>query len=172
MVVWAKPRHSHSARCVLRGAAYFDQAHAAAGAALSRLFGAPGAGHSAPEVVALINPWSGKLIQLVDPRHLPLAPTVPALQRALHFGQDLGWVRRILLCLSGLPPTIFAFTGIAMWLGTRGARRRTVQPHARSISSAKRAGGIRAMCSADLTSRVAIPQRADRANLLQPSQDM
>jgi uncharacterized iron-regulated membrane protein len=129
----------------------------------------PGAGRGAPEVAAAINPWSGELI---DPRSFPPAQTVLAWQQALHFGQGLGWVWRILVCVSGLLPAIFAFTGLAMWLNTQRARRRTVQPLARSISSAKRTGEGQAICSAGLTRPAAIRERADRANLLQFSRDM
>jgi uncharacterized iron-regulated membrane protein len=65
----------------------------------------PGAGRGAPEVAAAINPWSGELI---DPRRFHPAQTVLAWQQALHFGEGLGWVWRILVCLSGLLPAIFA----------------------------------------------------------------
>jgi uncharacterized iron-regulated membrane protein len=85
----------------------------------------PGHGRDVPEVVALINS-SGTLIELIDPRRFAPAQTVLALQHAIHFGQGLGWVWRVLVCVSGLLPAIFAFTGLAMWLITRRARRRTV----------------------------------------------
>jgi uncharacterized iron-regulated membrane protein len=68
------------------------------------------------------------LIELIDPRRFSPAQTVLAWQRPVHFGQGPGWVWRILVCLSGLLPAIFAVTGIAMWLITRRARRRTVAP--------------------------------------------
>lgn len=92
-----------------------------------------GDGRGVPEVVALINPWSGELIELTDPRRFALAQTVLAWQGPIHFGQGLGWVWRILVCLSGLLPAIFAFTGVAMGLIERSARRRTAPPLARSI---------------------------------------
>jgi len=85
----------------------------------------PGDGRDVPEVVALINS-SGTLIELIDPRRFGPAQTVLAWQRAVHFGQGLGWVWRILVCVSGLLPAIFAYTGLAMWLIPRRARRRTV----------------------------------------------
>jgi hypothetical protein len=66
------------------------------------------------------------LIELIDPRRFTLAPTVLAWQRGVHFGRGLGWVWRVLVCVSGLLPAFFAFTGLAMWLITRRARRRTV----------------------------------------------
>jgi uncharacterized iron-regulated membrane protein len=88
----------------------------------------PGDGRGAPLVAALINPWSGALIELVDPRRFGPAQTVLAWLLPVHFGQGLGWVWRILVCLSGLLPASFAVTGIAMWLIARGARRRTVAP--------------------------------------------
>jgi uncharacterized iron-regulated membrane protein len=84
-----------------------------------------GDGRDAPEVIALIDP-SGNLIELIDPRRFAPAQTVLAWLGAVHFGQGLGWVWRILVCVSGLLPAILAFTGLAMWLITRRARRRTV----------------------------------------------
>ena len=111
----------------------------------------PGDGRGVPEAAALINPWSGELIEVIDPRRFAPAQTVLAWLRALHFGQGLGWVWRILVCVSGLLPAIFAFTGVAMWLITRGARRRTAPPLARSIFSAGRAGKVQATRSEDPT---------------------
>jgi uncharacterized iron-regulated membrane protein len=66
------------------------------------------------------------LIELIDPRRFAPAQTVLAWQHAIHFGQGLGWVWRVLVFVSGLLPAIFAFTGLAMWLITRRAPRRTV----------------------------------------------
>jgi uncharacterized iron-regulated membrane protein len=106
-------------------------------------FAHPGDGRGAPEAAALINPWSGELVELVDPRRFAAAQTVLAWLPALHFGEGLGWVWRILVSVSGLLPAIFAFTGVAMWLITRGAGRRTARPLARSISSAGRTGACR-----------------------------
>ena len=85
----------------------------------------PGDGRDVREVVALINS-SGTLIELIDPRRFAPAQTVLAWQHAIHFGQGLGWVWRVLVCVSGLLPAIFAFTGLAMWLITRRTRRRIV----------------------------------------------
>jgi uncharacterized iron-regulated membrane protein len=87
----------------------------------------PGDGRGAPEMVALINPWSAELIELVDPARFAPAQIVLAWQRMVHFGQGLGWVWRILVCLSGLLPAIFAYTGIVMWLIKRDAPRRAAQ---------------------------------------------
>jgi uncharacterized iron-regulated membrane protein len=91
-------------------------------------FAHPGDARGAPEVAAMINPWSGELIELIDPRRFAPAQTVLARQGPIHFGQGLGWAWRILVCVSGLLPAIFAVTGVAMWLITRGARRRTAPP--------------------------------------------
>jgi uncharacterized iron-regulated membrane protein len=82
-------------------------------------------GRDVPEVAVMIGP-SGNLIELIDPRRFAPAQTVLAWQRAVHFGQGFGWVWRVLVCVSGLLPAIFAFTGLAMWLITRRARRRIV----------------------------------------------
>lgn len=82
-----------------------------------------GDSRGAPEIVAIVDPWSAKVIQLTDPARFAPAQTVLAWQNALHFGQGLGLVWRILVFLSGLLPAIFAITGITMWLIKRRARR-------------------------------------------------
>jgi uncharacterized iron-regulated membrane protein len=87
----------------------------------------PGDARSAPETIAVVNPWSAELIELINPRRSAPAQTVLAWQETLHFGGGLGWVWRILVCLSGLLPAIFAFTGTSMWLIKRNARRRAVK---------------------------------------------
>ena len=84
----------------------------------------PGDARGAPEMTALINPWSAKLIHLIDPGRFAPAQIVLAWQPTLHFGQGLGWVWRTLVFLSGLLPAIFAITGTAMWLIERRARGR------------------------------------------------
>ena len=94
----------------------------------------PDDGRGAPAIVALINPWSAELIELIDPARFAPAQIVLAWQRMVHFGQGLGWVWRILVCLSGLLPAIFAYTGIVMWLITRDVPRRAARRrHAQTI---------------------------------------
>ena len=56
----------------------------------------PGDARGAPEMTALINPWSAKLTDLIDPGRFAPAQIVLAWQRTLHFGQGLGWVWRSL----------------------------------------------------------------------------
>lgn len=90
----------------------------------------PGDARGAPAMTALINPWSAKLIGLIDPGRFDPAQTVLAWQSTLHFGQGLGWVWRTLVFLSGLLPAMFAVTGAAMWLTKRRARGRV---HRRAI---------------------------------------
>jgi len=116
----------------------------------------PGDGRGVPEAAALINSWSGELIELIDPRRFAPAQTVLAWQGPIHFGQGLGWVWRILVCVSGLLPAIFAFTGVATWLIERGARRRTAPPLARSIFPAKRTCEVPTKCSAGVSNPAAI----------------
>jgi uncharacterized iron-regulated membrane protein len=133
-----RSRDCHRTREDPRRSAYLDRppaADRAARAALWGLLARPGAGRGAPEVAAVINPWSGELI---DPRRFPPAQTVLAWQQALHFGEGLGWVWRILVCLSGLLPAIFAFTGLAMWLITQSAPG---APLSRSLDQSPRPNG-------------------------------
>ncbi len=130
-------------------------------------FAHPGARRGVPEAAALINPWSGELVELIDPRRFRPSPDRSRLAGpALHFGQGLGWVWRILVCVSGLLPAIFAFTGVAMWLITRGARWRTVPPLARInlLGQADRRSPGHALASLFSPQRPGI--HADRANFL------
>lgn len=81
----------------------------------------------APELVALINPWSGELIELIDPARFAPAETAFDWLRIGHGGQGFGWIWQFLVFLTGLLPALFAVTGVAMWLIKRGAPRRSVR---------------------------------------------
>jgi uncharacterized iron-regulated membrane protein/SAM-dependent methyltransferase/uncharacterized protein YbaR (Trm112 family) len=81
----------------------------------------------AQEIVTLVSPGSGKLMRLTDPARFNPTQRVLAWQRTIHFGQGFGWGWRILVCLSGLLPIIFAYTGISMWLIRHRTRRRGVR---------------------------------------------
>lgn len=81
----------------------------------------------APAVVVLVDPWSAKPERVVNPAAFAPAETVLAWQAPIHFGQAIGPVWRVAVCLSGLLPAIFAYTGLTMWLLRRKARRRQIR---------------------------------------------
>ncbi len=75
-----------------------------------------------PTITAFVDPWSGKIIKIFDPRSYSLGETISSWQRALHAGQGLGIVWRVLVFLSGFLPLLFAITGLSMWLIKRSKR--------------------------------------------------
>jgi len=83
-----------------------------------------------------VDPGSGAVIARSDPARFAPAQALLAWQRTLHFGVGLGGLWRALVCLTGLLPALFAFTGIAMWLLRRQARRRSDRRRARKESLA------------------------------------
>jgi uncharacterized iron-regulated membrane protein len=88
----------------------------------------------APDMAAIINPWSGAVIEVVDPARFAPAETVLSWLRVVHFTHGLGVGWRFLVFLSGLLPALFAVTGVAMWLLKRGARRRSSRATAPPIA--------------------------------------
>ena len=60
-------------------------------------------------------PWTRRVVDDLDPQRFSLGERMLAWQHALHAGQGLGWVWKILVFLSGLLPLLFAVTGVAMW---------------------------------------------------------
>jgi uncharacterized iron-regulated membrane protein len=55
------------------------------------------------------------VIETFDPRQFSLGERVLAWQHAVHAGQALGWVWKVLVFLSGFLPLLFALTGATMW---------------------------------------------------------
>jgi uncharacterized iron-regulated membrane protein len=78
-----------------------------------------------PAVTVLVDPWARRVIEVFDPRRFSPGETILAWQHALHAGEGLGPVWKILVFLSGLLPLLFAVTGVLIWL-LRRRRRRTV----------------------------------------------
>ena len=97
-------------------------------------------GHSegAPLVIVFIDPWSGKIVEMQDPRAFTTGETILAWQRAIHEGSGLGLVYKLLVFLSGITIPVFAVTGVMMWLIRRRAKRqargvRAVVPSAAAV---------------------------------------
>lgn len=74
--------------------------------------------HETP-VTILVDPWTRRVVETFDPRGFSIGERLFAVQHAVHAGQGLGPVWKILVFLCGLLPTLFAATGIAMWLKRR-----------------------------------------------------
>jgi len=87
----------------------------------------PGHEHGQPAAQVAVDPWKGEVIGVLDPQTFTAGESIMAWQRGLHAGEGLGWTWKILVALSGLLPLIFGFTGIAMWLNRRRARRNITQ---------------------------------------------
>jgi uncharacterized iron-regulated membrane protein len=97
----------------------------------------------APAVTIVVDPWSRRVIEVLDPREYSIGERILAWQHALHAGQALGWVWKLLVFLCGLLPLLFAVSGVTMWRLRRGragsplAAPAVILDH---INSARRAG--------------------------------
>ena len=69
----------------------------------------------APTITVIVDQGSRRVIETFDPRQFGLGERILAWQHALHAGQALGWVWKVLVFLSGLLPLLFALTGPTMW---------------------------------------------------------
>jgi uncharacterized iron-regulated membrane protein len=74
--------------------------------------------HASP-VTVLVDPWTRRIVETFDPRQFTAGETLLAVQHALHSGQGFSPIWKIAVFLCGLLPTLFAVTGIAMWLKRR-----------------------------------------------------
>ena len=69
----------------------------------------------APAITVIVDQWSRRVIGTFDPRQFSLGERILAWQHAVHAGQALGWVWKLLVILSGFLPLLFALTGPTMW---------------------------------------------------------
>jgi uncharacterized iron-regulated membrane protein len=83
----------------------------------------PGHQHGTPAVTAFVDPWTGGIAEIRDPRGYTFGEKVLAWQHAVHAGDGFGWPWRLLVFVSGLLPALFVGTGISLWLLRRRARR-------------------------------------------------
>lgn len=83
----------------------------------------PGQEAGTPTATVFVDPWTGAVAEIRDPRDYSAGETIMAWQHALHAGHGLGPVYKILVFLSGLLPLLFAITGVSMWLLKRRRRR-------------------------------------------------
>jgi uncharacterized iron-regulated membrane protein len=85
--------------------------------------------NGAPPVIVAADPYDGHIVSIRDPRHDGPGAGILAWLRAVHAGDGLGPVWRVVVCLLGIMLTLFPITGIAMWLLRRqGSRHRPVAP--------------------------------------------
>lgn len=78
----------------------------------------------APTVTVFVDPWARRIVELRDPREYSLSEWVIAWMHAVHSGHGTAGPWRLLVALAGLLPTLFAVSGIAMWLIKRRAADR------------------------------------------------
>jgi uncharacterized iron-regulated membrane protein len=82
--------------------------------------------HGAPLITVFVDPWKARVIEARDPRDFTAGETIAAWQHALHAGEGLGWIWKLLVAASGITTTLFAITGTWMWLAKRRQRRRAM----------------------------------------------
>jgi uncharacterized iron-regulated membrane protein len=83
-----------------------------------------------PVTTVFVDPWARRVVDTFDPRRFTLGERILAWQHAVHAGQGLGPVWKVLVFLCGLLPLLFSVTGLAMWQLKR--RRR---PAATTVST-------------------------------------
>jgi uncharacterized iron-regulated membrane protein len=89
----------------------------------------PGHRRGAPPVTAFVDPWRLSVVGLQDPATFTPGETVIAWQHALHAGAGLGPLWRGAVFVSGLLPSLFGVTGVALWW-LRRRRRKSVRAEA------------------------------------------
>jgi len=97
----------------------------------------------APAVAVLVDPWTRRVIEVLDPREYSIGEKILAWQHALHAGQALGWVWKLLVFLCGLLPLLFAVSGVTMWRLRRARSRSTIDVPdliLEEVNAARRAG--------------------------------
>jgi uncharacterized iron-regulated membrane protein len=77
----------------------------------------------APLVSVFVDPWARRVVSVFDPREFSAGETMLAWQHALHAGQALGPLWKLLVFLCGFLPLTFVVTGLAMWWLKRSRRR-------------------------------------------------
>jgi len=75
-----------------------------------------------PRVIVVLDPKTGSIDYIDDPRNYASTDQVLNWQHNLHFGVGLGWGWTILVFLSGLMPLLFAITGLTVWWKRRRMR--------------------------------------------------
>lgn len=78
----------------------------------------------APAIIVTLDPASGQVTEIRDPRLYPANEAFQAWQRPLHMGLGLGPIWQFLVFLSGFLPLLFSITGVAMWWIKRRNRKR------------------------------------------------
>ncbi len=73
-------------------------------------------------IVVFIDPGSGSIVRRVDPATRTKGDVFLSMQRAMHSGAPFGLIGRVVICLVGLLPGLFVFTGSLMWLRNRASR--------------------------------------------------
>ena len=100
----------------------------------------PGTERHETPVMVLVDPWTRKVAAVFDPRNYSAGETFLSVQHAIHAGQGLGGVWKVLVFFSGFLPALFAATGMTMWLKRRGRPRAPVIPLVDQSQTARRAG--------------------------------
>ncbi|HEX3862467.1 MAG TPA: PepSY-associated TM helix domain-containing protein [Stellaceae bacterium] len=96
-----------------------------------------------PTATVFIDPWTRRIVDTYDPRQYSAGESLLAWQHAIHAGQGLGPIWKVLVFFVGFLPLLFSATGLAMWWLKR-CRRAVVDAAADAIVdpvyTARRAG--------------------------------
>ncbi len=101
----------------------------------------PGKRLEVPNISVLMDPWTGRIIKLQDPKDFTLGETILAWMRPLHYGLGAGLVYQALTFVSGLVIPLFAVTGLCMWWIKRRNRQHTQSDNIATKSGARRKAG-------------------------------
>ncbi len=72
-----------------------------------------------PRTEVWVDPWSGGILQVIDPNEQGAADRVLSIATPLHGGEAFGLTGRILVCLTGFVPLLMFYTGLRQWLRKR-----------------------------------------------------
>ena len=92
-------------------------------------------------ITVFVDPWTRRVIEVLDPRRFGIGERILAWQHALHAGEALGWAWKILVFLSGFLPPLFVVTGVTMWWRKRSRRSRRSPPRISFSIRSTRLGG-------------------------------
>lgn len=69
-----------------------------------------------PAITVFVDQFQQKIIEKRDPALFSVGETIVAWQHALHAGEGLGWLWKIVVFGTGFLPLLFSITGITMWI--------------------------------------------------------
>ena len=87
-----------------------------------------GFGPTTPPILVTLDPKSGDVGYIDDPRTYAIGDMILNSQHTLHFGIGMGLWWKIVVFLSGLLPLVLGITGVSIWWLKRRTRRHILIP--------------------------------------------